>query len=335
MVMPPLNNRRCAFLPRTLRSLAPVLFGIATFAVPVPAHGQQVLYVSNVSANTISRITSAGIVSTFTTGVSEPEGLAFDTSGNLFAASSTSGATANSISKITPGGVVSPFATGLNNPIGIAFDSTGNLYEADQGTNSIFRFTPTYDPVTNPGGKTSYASSVVAGLEGIAFDSSGNLYAANFGANSISKITTGGVVSTFATGSGLDNPTGVAFDAAGNLYASNFSGNTVSKITFTSPGVLGTISTFASGFNTPIGLAFDASGDLYVASANSISKVTPGGVVSPFASGVSRPTYLAFAPSSTSTTPEPGAMALLACLGFSGSLFASRRRRNRASTSSR
>ena len=46
----------------------------------------------------------------------------------------------------------------------------------------------------------------------MAFDASGNLFVAEANSNSIDKITSGGSVSTFATG--LNAPLGLAFGAA-------------------------------------------------------------------------------------------------------------------------
>ncbi len=50
-----------------------------------------------------------------------------------------------------------------------------------------------------------------------------------------------------------------------------------------------------SGFDGPVGMAFDAAGNLYVANLNNntVSEVSPEGVVSTFASGLSDPTGLA------------------------------------------
>ena len=116
-----------------------------------------------------------------------------------------------------------------------------------------------------------------------------NLYVTNAGNNTVSKVTPGGVVSTFATG--FSEPWGLAFDSSGNLYVANHASTTVSKVT---PG--GAVSTFASGFSDPTALAFDSSGNLYVANlgTESVLEVTPAGVVSTFASGFSGPMGLAF-----------------------------------------
>jgi DNA-binding beta-propeller fold protein YncE len=82
---------------------------------------------------------------------------------------------------------------------------------------------------------------------GLAFDSLGNLYAANQGGGgSVSKITPGGLVSTFAGGGLLTGPSngdyGVAVDAFDDVFVSNYDVGTVRKIT---PG--GVVSTFAAG----------------------------------------------------------------------------------------
>jgi glucose/arabinose dehydrogenase len=54
---------------------------------------------------------------TFASGLSGPEGLAFDSTGDLFEADSGSG----NIFEFTPSGVKSTFASGLDNPNGLAF----------------------------------------------------------------------------------------------------------------------------------------------------------------------------------------------------------------------
>jgi len=58
----------------------------------------------------------------------------------------------------------------------------------------------------------------------------------------------------------------------------------------------GVVTTFASGLSFPIGLAFDAAGNLYVSNgtAGTVSRVTPAGAVTPFASGFSNPNGVAF-----------------------------------------
>ncbi len=63
-------------------------------------------------------MTPAGVVSTFASGFKQPDGLAFDSAGNLYVANTDAG----TVNAVTPAGVVSTFATGFNNPYGLAFD---------------------------------------------------------------------------------------------------------------------------------------------------------------------------------------------------------------------
>ncbi len=186
----------------------------------------------------------------------------------------------STIFKFTPVGAKSTFATGLGGPFGLAIDRFGNVFEANFNTGTIFKFTPA-------GVKSTFAS----GLNGpiaFAFDASGNLFAADAVANIIFKFTPAGVRSTFALG--LNMPVALAFDASGNLFEADHGSNKIFK--FTPAGVK---TTFASGLHGPFGLAFDA-GTLFESDTGSgtIIKFTAAGVKSTFASGLNTPTGLAF-----------------------------------------
>jgi sugar lactone lactonase YvrE len=238
---------------------------------------------------TLSGAASQLTVSTFADGFNEPEGMAIDSSGNIYVANYNN----DSISKITPAGVVSGFAA-IGFPEGMAINAAGDLFVASTGNNGIEEITPsgvvsTFLTNLNPQGPVW-----------LAFDPSGNLYFTNSARSGeeveVSKATPEGVVSTYVNNGNYAN--GLAFDLAGNLYISNFdnSGNdddTVEKVT---PG--GDSNTFATGFTDPAGLAFDSNGNLYVANSypsnSSVSEVTPSGDVSTYASGFSQPTGLVF-----------------------------------------
>jgi hypothetical protein len=198
------------------------------------------LYVAAYFANEINgdlltskiyKFTPRGTQSVFfynTNLLEDPQGLAFDSAGNLYAASAS---LYNSIVKITPGGVGSVLAAGnppLRVPLGLAFDPEGNLYAAN-AYNQIAKFTP------EGAGSVFAADDLRAAVGtnylcypvGIAFDPAGNLFVANEGgstsdtnyAGTITKFTPDGTGSVFA--SGLNGPTGVAFDSAGNLYVTS------------------------------------------------------------------------------------------------------------------
>src|SRR5437763_873329 len=117
----------------------------------------------------------------------------------------------------------------------------GDLFETDQGSGTIFKFTPV-------GVKTIFASGL-HGPFGLAFHA-GTLFESDTGSGTIIKFTAAGVKSTFA--SGLNTPTGLAFDASGNLFEADQASGRIFKFT-----PAGAKSTFASGLNEPSGLAFE------------------------------------------------------------------------------
>ena len=138
-------------------------------------------------------------------------------------------------------------------------------------------------------------------------DSPGNLFVADSGNHAIRKVSSAGLVTTFAgqlgvVGSGgtgaqakFNRPCGIAMDRAGNLFVSDTGNHTIRKITpaggvSTIAGSVGQ-SDFANGsgttarFSSPLGLAVAADGTLYVADSGNhvIRVISPSGVVSTFA----------------------------------------------------
>lgn len=140
---------------------------------------------------------------------------------------------------------------------------------------------------------------------GMVSDPDGNLYVADYSNHCIRKITSDGVVTTFA-GTGIpgfddgdraqatfNHPYGLAMDGNGNLYVGDVQNHAIRKI---SPD--GMVSTLAGGnpgfsdrdgtvarFNHPHGVAVDAEQNVYVADAynNRIRKIQPDGAVSTLA----------------------------------------------------
>src|SRR5438067_1172796 len=118
----------------------------------------------------------------------------------------------------------------------------GDLFETDQGSSTIFKFTPV-------GGQSTFATGL-GGPFGVAVDAFGNVLEADFNTGTIFHFTSAGVKSTVA--SRLNTPPGLAFDASGNLFEADQASGTIFK--FTPAGVK---SSFASGLNAPSGLAFE------------------------------------------------------------------------------
>lgn len=141
---------------------------------------------------------------------------------------------------------------------------------------------------------------------GIVRDASGNLFVCDRDNHRIRKITTAGVVTTFAgstagytdatgTAARFNQPYSITIDAAGNLYVGDRMNHAIRKIT--PAGVVTTLAGNgspgsangtggAASFNEPLGVACDGSGNIFVADYINglIRKVTPAGVVSTFQS---------------------------------------------------
>ncbi|GGF24325.1 T9SS type A sorting domain-containing protein [Flavobacterium limi] len=283
------------------------------------------------NAQTVSSFAGSGNTgSTDATGTAAsfniPYGVAVDASDNVYVVDTGN----HKIRKISPTGIVSTFAgsgsqgsidaagtaASFYYPTGVALDASDNVYVADQSNHTIRKITPAGAVSTFAGsgntGNTN-ATGTAASFNrpaGIAVDASGNVYVADQGNHKIRKITSAGVVSTFAgsgsqgsidatgTAASFYHPTGVALDASGNLYVADQFNHRIRKIT--PAGVVSTLAgsgtdgnTDATGtaasFSYPIGVAVDASGNVYVGDQNNnkVRKITPAGVVSTLAgSGV-------------------------------------------------
>ena len=293
------------------------------------------IYVADVGNNEIRKITAGGLVSTFAgstaSGIADgqgilarfnaPSGIAVDDSGNVYVAD-TGG---NRIRKITPGGLVRTLAGSwitsgstdgqgiaatFNGPYGLTVDISGNVYVADRENNMIRKITPG-GLVSTIAGSTTAGSANGQGIAasfrapcGIAVDASGNIYVGDYLNNEIRKITSSGLVSTFAgsiTKGSLDGqgqsasfywPAGLASDAAGNVYIADSQNSEIRKIT--SGGLVSTIAGTAINtngqgisacFDLPTGIAIDGSGNLYITDFGSdvIRKITKGGLVTTLA----------------------------------------------------
>jgi sugar lactone lactonase YvrE len=248
------------------------------------------LYCSSV--NNIIKIISDGSFTIYNTSpLTTPRGIAFV--GTTLYVANNSG---NTISKIDTSGTVTTFTTSgitFSTPQGLIYDGTANLYVVNNGANAVFKI------VVATGVATEIGSTILgtnADGRGIARDSSGNLYVSRSKNSStvadIAKITTGSVLSIYTPL--YMTPCGLSFDNSGNLFVANQAGNNIYKITSSPVGTFLASTLFIGGLSSSVAtgssLVFDTSGNLYasnnIANSNTISKITPSGVISTFAVGI-------------------------------------------------
>ncbi len=274
---------------------------VNVYGLPSPA-GQ--VYPS--FSNTTTTFVSSGLLNPF--------GITADNKNNLYVADSRS----NVIKRVNTAGTVTIIAgsgtatfldnsnvtAGFNNPTGVTIDMSGNIYIAD---NSNHRIRKIACPANNaPVSGANYSVTTVAGSGtggsnnatgtsasfsnpyDVAVDSIGNIYVSDRRNFLVRKITTAGVVSTFAgsgtsgttngTGSAASfkDPTLMTIDQSGNLYVSD--SNLVRKIT-PSAVVSTALGTGTITLSNVGGLAVDILNNLYVtdAAANKVYAVTQAG----------------------------------------------------------
>jgi gliding motility-associated-like protein len=271
------------------------------------------IYVTDFGSGAIRKITPAAVVTTIAN-VPNPSGLTVDAQGNIFVTAFQK----DQIYKITPNGTTSVFAgSGLpaqtdgigaaasfDGPGGIAIDASENLYVADQQNSDIRKITPTGVVTTAAGGSRigganngPAATATFYNPDGVVVDNNGNIYVADTKNNLIRKITSAGVVSTYA-GNGyigstdgwasvstFNYPTSVTVDASGNLYVADYNNNLIREITtggkvitIAGSGTAGNTNGIgrSASFNAPLGLFYDPNGNIFITDAGNslIRKIT-------------------------------------------------------------
>ncbi|MFY8034373.1 MAG: FG-GAP-like repeat-containing protein, partial [Flexibacteraceae bacterium] len=200
----------------------------------------------------------------------------------------------------------------FNYPTDIVKDASGNFYVTDAYNHSIRKISSSGVVTTLAGtGSAGFANGTgsLASFNypySIAVNSDGDILVADFSNNRIRKVTSSGIVTTFAgqgiagSGDGYTNgatfngPTGIAIDNAGNVYVADYNNHRIRKIstdeqvvTFAGTGVIGGNdgTGLSASFSYPYKLAVDANGNIYVSEYfnHRIRKITPAGIVTTLA----------------------------------------------------
>jgi hypothetical protein len=231
----------------------------------------------NAGDGNIAKFSNAGQLLSGTGGYSAggiyyPQGLAADTTGNVWVADYGDSLVSLLSSSGSPVNGATAWGSGqLSLPVAIAVDANHNAWLANQSSSTITRI--------SADGSNVAQVSCCNGASGIAVDQGGNVWVANYFGNSISEVSsTGTVLLSGQTGGGVDHPQAVAID--GRVWVSNFHAETLSEFAgynFTTPEAalsppagLGTDAQLGS----PFALAIDQSGNLWVTNSNGANTVT-------------------------------------------------------------
>ena len=137
------------------------------------------------------------------------------------------------------------------------------------------------------------------------------MYIADYGNNKIRKVSSKGIITTYAGSGGwwgsggdgkaatsaeLNNPIGVSVDISGNVYIADYDNNKIRKVTssgiittFAGTGVRGSTgdggAATSAQLNGPVGVSVHISGNVYIADSgnNKIRMVTSTGIITTFA----------------------------------------------------
>ena len=258
------------------------------------------------STGTLNEAPSAAISTTMTTGLTHPQEIALDSTGNIYVADDFASSVfiypAGSNGNAVPTAIISGGTTNLTSPYGIALDATGNIYVADYGIRpgAVPASVYVYPPIASSTGILDEApSSTISGQDtgllnpfGIALDSSRNIYVADDG-NSAAMPAVPASVFVYSAGShgdaaplatisggntGLMEPCGVALDSTGNIYVADFLAASVfvyPPLQTSGTGTLNENPTVtikdSQHLVGPCGITLDSSSNIYVADSSAAS----------------------------------------------------------------
>jgi len=216
-----------------------------------------------------------------------PEGIAVDSSGNVYVADTYN----NRIQKFDPdGGFIIGWGRReleyFNRPYDVAVDSSGNAYAVNTNNHRIEKFSSERTYYITAWGSQGSRDGQFNYPKGIAVDSSGNVYVADTDNHRIQKFDPDGrfITKWGSRGSGdgeFNSPKGIAVDSSGNVYVVDAYNNRIQK--FDPDGRFitkwGSTGSRDGQFYYPKGIAVDSSGNVYVADSNNhrIQKFDPDG----------------------------------------------------------
>jgi uncharacterized protein (TIGR03437 family) len=195
-------------------------------------------------------------------------------------------------------------------------DANGNIFISDQNVSVVYRITPDGNlnlyagqvgVPTYGGDNIPATNSSLAAPQGLALDQGGNLYIADPADNRIRRVSTSGIITTFAgtgkagfSGDGgpatqatLSFPQSIAFDPKGNLIIADRVNNRLRMVT--PDGIISTVAgngtrastgnggpAAAASLNRPFVVTVDASGNIFIieSGGTQVRQISTSGVIS-------------------------------------------------------
>jgi sugar lactone lactonase YvrE len=268
---------------------------MATVTYTSPRAATGVLWVTNVTGNTVTGFSPANLGATgsptpavlvgnglSSSTVKAPGGVAVDSAGGIWVTEDRDSLKYFTAAQVATSTNAAPArrltSSALRSAVAIALDAAGDLWVVDQFNATLNEFTP----AQLAAGGTQTPAVIVNKVFGTlarpwqaAFDAHGNLWVVNFADSTVvayspAQLAAGGDPVPFAglSGSkGISNCFGLAFDAQGNLWISTlndtiakFNASDLTTIGAPAPSVIIT----GASLGAPIALAFDNSGALWV-----------------------------------------------------------------------
>ena len=299
----------------------------SVFAYPAPGS----------STGLLDEAPSAAVTAAVTTGLKFPEGIALDSSGNIYVTDNSTASVfvypAGSNANAAPIATISGSNTGLSYPAGIALDSSGDIYVADYGAASVFVY-PALGSSTGllnetPTATISGSNTGLTAPFGIALDSRGNIYVTDeFAAivfvypalgSSTGMLNESSTAYISGSYTGLYTPMGITLDSSGKIYVADEDAARVFVYPAlgSSTGQLDEPPTATiTSLTFPFGIALDSSGNIYVADygaasvfvypAGSNGDAAPSATISGPQTELGEPQFIAI---ETETGPTPTATA--------------------------
>ena len=241
-----------------------------------------------------------------TSGLAEPEGVAFSPSGTyayVVNYASNNVVIISTATNTVTNTITAPLGIGFDFPSAVAFSPSGTYaYVVNQGSSNVVIINTATNSVVNT--ITSGFNEAGTRTTGIAFSPSGTYaYVTNFDSSNVVIINTAtNTVVNSITSTALDYPIGVAFSPDGSYayIANNYASNVLIVNTATNT----VVNSINNGFVYPGGVAFSPSGTYaYVTNFNSgnvvIINTATNTVTGSITSGFYAPSGVAFSPSGT------------------------------------